>query len=962
MSFAKLGSQYTVNTTIGGDQNRSAVTQLLNGDIVVAWTDTIGTAINVRGQILNANGVTRDGSEFMLNTTLTGSQYDVSLTALGNGGFAAGWTSGADWSNSPFDFADDASQRHVVTQVFAADGDKVGDEDTHALFIYDYSFRDDYLLPDIELTDHLQGSTALTANLAVNSDDFDLIAVDEVHYTDSQLFLFTPPILTLINYEGGENNIVRFSDGDAEILNDRVHDVTYAHNVSYSVIVEQDPPGYPELDSFENPKAITLSDGTVITAYERHSWEGTSSASWLEKEIKIDFGHGANPASVGSDYSENPALGKLNNGNIIVVWEDGDVGGGVDNIVGQLFSPGGTKIGGEFTIDSSSSDTADPAVAALTDGRFIVVWEDMAGDGSGSAIKGQVFTSGGVKSGEEFTVNTSTTDDQKYPTVTALANGDAFVTWTDYDGATSDIYSQVINLQSYVGDGSAETVHGGSLGDTLDGGAGADVLYGNGGNDVFANVTLDDLDDDILDGGSGTDTLDLDDYVAQFLGPPVLLGANGTLTSVEVINLHGPTAGAGINNVELAIPLANSSSDDTLTVNGALAQDFIYGDRINNADISLYLNGGGGHDVLYGGAGGDTLDGGDDADTLEGNGGEDWLEGGGASDTLRGGAANDTLNGGDGDDTLEGSSGDDELDGGDDADSMSGGTGNDIYIVDDADDVVTEYAGGGTDTVDASISYTLSAEVENLALIGVGGLNGTGNDRDNVIWGSNYDNLLNGGGGVDAIKGAGGADIIDGGTGADSMWGGDGGDIFIVDDAGDVVTEAIGEGFDWLQTTVSYSLAAGCEVEVLYADPATTTAAINLTGNEFDNFLTGNDGINVLVGGLGIDTLRGSGGADGFLWSSTDEVGLASPDIVADYSSAQGDVLHFTNIDADETQPDDQDFDFISTAAFTAPGQINWFSNGTDTFLQLNTDADAAADGMIQLSGVLSGDSFLMFL
>ena len=48
MSFAKLGSQHTVNTTIDGDQNRSAVTQLLNGDIVVAWTDTNGAAINVR--------------------------------------------------------------------------------------------------------------------------------------------------------------------------------------------------------------------------------------------------------------------------------------------------------------------------------------------------------------------------------------------------------------------------------------------------------------------------------------------------------------------------------------------------------------------------------------------------------------------------------------------------------------------------------------------------------------------------------------------------------------------------------------------------------------------------------------------------------------------------------------------------------------------------------------------------
>jgi len=89
---------------------------------------------------------------------------------------------------------------------------------------------------------------------------------------------------------------------------------------------------------------------------------------------------------------------------------------------------------------------------------------------------------------------------------------------------------------------------------------------------------------------------------------------------------------------------------------------------------------------------------------------------------------------------------------------------------------------------------------------------------------------------------------------------------------------------------------------------------------------------------------------------------LASPDIVADYSLAQGDVLHFTNMDADATQFNDQNFDFISTDAFSAPGQINWFSNGTDTFIQFNTDADLAADGMIQLSGVLSGDSVSMFL
>jgi len=161
---------------------------------------------------------------------------------------------------------------------------------------------------------------------------------------------------------------------------------------------------------------------------------------------------------------------------------------------------------------------------------------------------------------------------------------------------------------------------------------------------------------------------------------------------------------------------------------------------------------------------------------------------------------------------------------------------------------------------------------------------------------------------------------------------------------------------------VSYTLAAGAEVEVLYADPATATAQINLIGNEFDNFLTGNDGINVLVGGLGVDTLRGNGSGDAFLWSSIAETGLNNPDVVTDYSSAQGDVLHFANIDADETLLGNQYFTLIGTAAFTAPGQINWFTNGTDTFIQLNTNADLAADAIVQLNGVLSGASVLIFL
>jgi Ca2+-binding RTX toxin-like protein len=553
------------------------------------------------------------------------------------------------------------------------------------------------------------------------------------------------------------------------------------------------------------------------------------------------------------------------------------------------------------------------------------------------------------------------------------------------------------------GDDGRDKLFGGDGNDWLEGGKGKDEINGGGDNDFLWGQDGDDElnggdNDDYLDGGVGADSLDGGDGrdIVSYYGSQE--GVHVSLQTFVLIgggNTGGDAEGDTLSNIE---DLAGSRYNDELYGNDQA--NLLWGMEGND-----FINGGGGGDEIDGGDGIDTLsyegstagvnvsliydyafDGdaagdqldnvenligsahadtlaGDDGDNvISGLAGDNHLYGYGGNDALWGGEDEDSLEGGEGADVLKGFGGNDFLIGGDEADTMWGGTGDDLYSVDDAADVVTEFAGEGSDTVWASIHYTLGDQVENLTLVNIGGLNGTGNDLGNVIVGNDYDNLLNGAGGADTIAGNNGADIIDGGTGADTMLGGQGFDIFIVDDANDLVLEYSNEGFDQVQTSVSYSLTHGSEVEVLYADPATTTAAINLTGNEFDNIVVGNDGINVLVGGLGVDTLRGNGGADGFLWSSVDEIGLSSPDIVADYSTAQGDVLHFTNIDADETVAGNQDFAFISTAAFTAPGQINWFSNGTDTFIQFNTDADLAADGMIQLSGVLSGDSVSMFL
>jgi trimeric autotransporter adhesin len=80
---------------------------------------------------------------------------------------------------------------------------------------------------------------------------------------------------------------------------------------------------------------------------------------------------------------------------------------------------------------------------------------------------------------------------------------------------------------------------------------------------------------------------------------------------------------------------------------------------------------------------------------------------------------------------------------------MAGGTGDDTYIVDNVGDVVTEASSAGTDTIKASVSYTLSANVENLTLTGAANINSTGNSLDNHITGNSGNNVLDGGAGTD---------------------------------------------------------------------------------------------------------------------------------------------------------------------------------------------------------------------
>jgi Ca2+-binding RTX toxin-like protein len=264
--------------------------------------------------------------------------------------------------------------------------------------------------------------------------------------------------------------------------------------------------------------------------------------------------------------------------------------------------------------------------------------------------------------------------------------------------------------------------------------------------------------------------------------------------------------------------------------------------------------------------------------------GNDTLSGGAGNDTIGGGGGNDYLTGGEGADSLDGGSDSDILIGSNgDFDTLVGGAGNDVYEV-YTGNIITEAAGGGIDWVYAVADYTLGANQENLILWETGNVNGTGNAENNALYGNIGNNQLNGGAGIDYLLGGGGNDTLsagtgndylNGGVGSDSLDGGNDSDILIGsngdldtlaggagDDVyevytGNVITEAAGEGRDWIYANSDYTLGANQENLILWE-----TGNVNGTGNAENNALYGNIGNNQLNGGAGIDYLLGGGGND----------------------------------------------------------------------------------------------------
>ncbi|MEO8507316.1 MAG: calcium-binding protein, partial [Betaproteobacteria bacterium] len=396
-----------------------------------------------------------------------------------------------------------------------------------------------------------------------------------------------------------------------------------------------------------------------------------------------------------------------------------------------------------------------------------------------------------------------------------------------------------------VGNGGANTLTGGLGDDVLNGGAGTDTLKGGAGNDSYTVDHASDVvtelanegADSVLAGvsftlGANVETLTLTgtgatnatgnaasntisgNAAANVLnggvGADVMSGGLGNDTYVvdNASDVVSESAGAGTDLVQSAISHALSGNVENLTLTGSAAinatgnalANVLTGNTGNNV-----LDGGAGVDTLKGGAGNDTyvIDAAADVVTELANQGTDLVQSS-VTLTLVANVENLTLTGNaaiDGtgnalNNVLSGNGAANALNGGAGADTLAGGAGNDSYVVDHAADIITEAAGAGFDSVSASVTQVLAANVEYLALTGAGAISGTGNTLDNWLRGNTGVNTLAGLDGQDTLWGDAGNDALNGHNGHDLLQGGAGNDS-IADTVGNNLLDG-GAGADTL--------------------------------------------------------------------------------------------------------------------------------------------------------------------
>ena len=465
----RVGSEFLINSRVTGYQNEPTLAALANGGFAVAWNTSDptqdGSDSAIKAQIFSATG-SRLGGEFQVNSQVANRQYDPQIVGLTDGGFAATWVT--------FDPLQDGSGFAVKAQIFDVSGNKVGSE-----FLVETLATGTQFLPEI---DQLENGNLLIAWTSETGDGSGYAVRGQIFESTDGGSLPEPPP------PAATQTVTYFPSG----LEIQVNSQTAGDQ------------GHPVIAGF--------SDGSYIIVWDSYDVAQDGSGSALKAQmysvsgVKIGAEFLVNAKVTGGQFS--PSVSALDEDRYLVAWVTTDVtqDGSLNAIKAQLFDHSGTRIGGEFLVNSqTASIQGAPKVTNLTDGGFVISWDDYIGfdmkaqiynesgdrfgselrvntntygsqergdivglsnggfqatwqttdksqDGSDYAIKGQIFDAGGATLGFEFLVNSQVVSYQQSPTAAALANGGFVITWVTYDTA-QDGDSTAVKAQIFNGTG-----------------------------------------------------------------------------------------------------------------------------------------------------------------------------------------------------------------------------------------------------------------------------------------------------------------------------------------------------------------------------------------------------------------------------------------------------------------------------------------------------------------------------
>ena len=205
------------------------------------------------------------------------------------------------------------------------------------------------------------------------------------------------------------------------------------------------------------PSSATFSSGEFVIIWESNNWDNQGQGQDGSRTGIFGQRFSPNGDRNGSEFLVNTTtnehqrsgrVSRLSNQGFIAVWMSGiegspDFDGSGYGVFSRQYSPDGTPSGNEFLINSfTTEEQIFPSVANLGETGFAVVWESEGQDGSGFGIFGQVLSGSAEPVGAEFQVNVLASGSQRSASISGFASGEFVVAWQSEDGDTgeSDVF------------------------------------------------------------------------------------------------------------------------------------------------------------------------------------------------------------------------------------------------------------------------------------------------------------------------------------------------------------------------------------------------------------------------------------------------------------------------------------------------------------------------------------------